>query len=77
MVYAVPNDCRSELLNAEDVPGRILLVNRGEVRELLWSSRLTNTSMFNKTHVSPSLDKVMKSGVVVFSLDGVYTFHPP
>lgn len=34
LMYAVPNDCRSELLNAEDVRGRILLVNRGEVGKL-------------------------------------------
>ncbi|CAM9859471.1 unnamed protein product [Discosporangium mesarthrocarpum] len=30
-MYAVPNDGQSELLNAEDMPGRIVLVDRGEV----------------------------------------------
>lgn len=33
VVYAVPNDCRGDLLNAEDMPGRIAIVDRGTVSQ--------------------------------------------
>lgn len=39
LVYAVPNDCRSGLLNAEDVHGQVLLVNRGEVRTAVGTAK--------------------------------------
>lgn len=34
-MYAVPNNCKSDLLNGEDMPGHIVMVERGEVSPTL------------------------------------------
>lgn len=51
VVYAVPNNCKGELLNGEDMPGRVVLVERGEVSGKPYSKRFNRYMLVGRSEV--------------------------